>query len=207
MGIIEWMPTSVHEDIASTFIGRHEVAAEVLPPATARRIFATGSQIIRGFRGEYQGSDKEPDVLFKYKQEDGNVIYTCTVEIGMAETYQELVEDAKQWIEGQHEVQTVILIKLEEIPLYRCPTRTFQDEEIEALGLPHFSAIKSNMFRLQDPADIFGPLQLCNLTWVGRMHAFLEMWKANVTSGLAERQGDRTVSFSPFVNTFGCNSY
>jgi len=189
------MPTSVHEDIASAFIGRHEVAAELLPPATAQRIVATGSQTISGFRGEYQGSDKEPDVLFKYEQENGNVMYTCTAEIGLAETYEELVEDAKQWIEGQHEVQTVILVKLEEIPLYRCPTRTFQDKEIEALGLPHFSAMKPNIFRLQDPADIFGPLQLRNLTWVGRMHAFLEIWKPNVTSGLAERQGDRTVSF------------
>lgn len=53
MGIIEWMAASVHEDIASTFIGRHEVAAELLSPATAQQILETGAQTAGGFRGEY----------------------------------------------------------------------------------------------------------------------------------------------------------
>lgn len=87
-------------------------------------------------------------------------------------------------IEGLYGIQTVILIKLEEVPLYRCPTSTFEDEKIEAIGLPHSSAIKSNLFRHQDPAGIFGPLQLRNLTWAGKMHAFIEIWKPNVTSRL-----------------------
>lgn len=35
-------------------------------------------------------------MLFKYIQEDGSVIFICTLEIGLADTYQELVEDPKQ---------------------------------------------------------------------------------------------------------------
>ena len=85
------MATSVHEDIASIFIGRHGLATELLPPAMQKRMVATGSQIVKGFCRDYQGSSKAPDTLFKYKQEDGNVIFSSTLEICFTETYAQLV--------------------------------------------------------------------------------------------------------------------
>ena len=187
------MPTSVQQDIASAFIARHDVATEPLPPAIQRRMVATGNQTVNKFRGIYQGSEKEPDALFKYRQENGNFIFLCVVEIGFSETYEELVEDIKIWIEGTNEVQTVVLIKLEEIPSYICPTQALQEEEIDALGSIYLSDLQPNMVTLDDKADIFGPLRLCNLTWVGRMRAFLEIWKSNATNREAERQGNRRV--------------
>ena len=62
------------------------------------------------------------------------------------------------------------------------------------LDFPHSTNLKPNMVSLEDEADIFGPLQLRDLTWVGRMDAFLEIWKPNAMNKNAERQGDRKVS-------------
>lgn len=192
------MPSGIHENCASSFIARHAVAVELLPPNIARRMKATGSQRIGTFTGAYKGSKKEADVLFKYQQQNQKLQYTCAVEIGFAETYEELVEDARLWIEGRHDIKTVVLIKVEEDPLYRSPIHKLQDDEIEALDLPHFPDLDTSMVVLEDRADGFGPLQIRNLTWVGRMSAFLEIWKANATTGFAELQGDRQVSCTSY---------
>ena len=71
-----------------------------------------------------------------------------------------------------------------------------QDEEIVAMNLP--SDIDQESFSLEDETDEFGPLCLGNMVWVGRMRGFLEIWKENAVSGLAERQGDRAVSLLTF---------
>ena len=72
-------------------------------------------------------------VLFKYKGQDGDLLYTAVVEIGFTETYEELIHDVKLWIEGNQDIRTVILIKVEENPQYRSPTSRLDDDEVEAL--------------------------------------------------------------------------
>lgn len=78
-----------------------------------------GSQRVRGFAGQYQGNKKEADMLFTYEQQNRKILYTCAIEIGFSETYEELIEDVRLWIKGQHDAKTVILIKVVKDPPYR----------------------------------------------------------------------------------------
>jgi len=191
------MPSGAHEPLASTFSEKFVLARELLPPATARQVKVVGSQKIGAFGGAYQSSKKEADVLFKCTPPNGPISYTCAVEIGFAERYEDLVEDVKLWIEGGR-MRMVILIKVEEEPLYRCPTHTLQDDEIDALDLPAIPTLNTNMVFLENQTDTFGPLQICGLTWVNKMYAFLEIWKPDDITGEAKQQEDRKVSHEPF---------
>lgn len=191
------MPSGVHERLISCFIGRHEIARESLPNAIAEQMGAVGSQRVGGFTGKYQGSKKEADVLFTYQQESRKILYTCAVEIGFSETYEELVEDARLWIEGQHDVKTVILIKVVEDPPYCSSIHKLRDGEFRRFGFPHPSDLDTSMVVLEDQADRFDKLKIRGLTWVGKTYAFLEIWKANTVTGNAEQQGVRKVSCNP----------
>ena len=135
-GIIQWMPSPIHETFASPFVRCDTVATQNLRPEIAKQIDVVGNQRVGAFARPYEGSKKEPNVLFKYKGKDQKVLYTAVVEISFAESYQDLVEDAKLWIEGNANVRAVILIKVEEIPEYKSPSSKMDDDEIKNLGFP-----------------------------------------------------------------------
>lgn len=198
-GVIQWMPSPVHETFASPFIGSHALGTQDLRPEIARQIDAVGSQRVGAFGGAYEGSKKEPDVLFKYSQPNDNVLYTAVVEIGFTETYEELVEDIKLWIEGNMNMRTVILIRVEENPRYRSPTSKLEDDEVKELRFLNLRDLNPSMAVLTDPNDSFGPLQIHNLVWVGEMSVFLEVWKRDTVNGKAKQQGTRSVSCTPFL--------
>jgi len=202
--IIQWMPSGVHEIFASPFIVSYGLATQDLRHEIARQIDVVGSQRVGAFGGAYEGSKKEPDVLFKYAQQNDNVLYTAVVEIGFAETYEELIEDVKLWIGGNMDMRTVVLIKVEENPRYCSPTSKLEDDEVKDLGFPDLKDLNASMVVLTDPNDSFGPLQINNLVWVGKMSVFLEIWKRDTVSGEAKQQGTRSVSCAPFL-TFSYN--
>ena len=64
MGIIEWMPSGVHEGIVSSFTKSFYLTIPQLPTALAARMLATFGQDINGFRSRYEGSTKQADLLF-----------------------------------------------------------------------------------------------------------------------------------------------
>ena len=195
-GIIQWMPSPVHETFASPFIGSHAGATQDLRPEIARQLEVVGSQRVgAAFRGAYEGSKKEADVLFMYEHQNGDVLFTAVVEIGFTETHEELVEDVKLWIEGNRDIRTVVLIKVEESPRYCSPISKMEDDEVMDLGFPDPKDLKASMVVLKDSNDSFGPLQIKNLIWVGKMSVWLEIWKRDTVSGEARQQGTRTVSF------------
>ena len=197
--IIQWMPTPVHETFASSFIRSDVVATQDLRPEIARQIEVVGNQRVGAFAGAYEGSQKEPDVLFKYVGQDHKVLYTAVVEIGFAEKYNELIDDVKLWIEGNRDMRTVILIKVEESPRYYSPTINLEDDEVKDLGFPDARDLDTSMVILKDPNDSFGPLQINNLVWVGKMSVFLEIWKRDTVDGEAKQQGTRSVSCTSFL--------
>ncbi len=192
------MPTSVHGILASPFIGSATVATQNLRSGIARHIDVVGDQKVGAFTGAYEGSKKEPDVLFKYKGSDRKVLYTAVVEVGFAETYEELMEDVKLWLEGNRDMMTVILIKVEENPRYSSPTSKLEDDEVKDLGFPDHRDLDTSMVILKDPNDSFGPLEIGNLVWVGKMVVFLEIWKKDAVNGEAKQQGTRSVSCTSF---------
>ena len=188
------MPTSVHESLAFPFIESRVVATQNLPSEISKQLAVVGNQRVGAFTGAYDGSKKEPDVLFKYNGQDDNVLYTAVVEVGFAETYKELIDDAKLWIEGNRDIKTVILIKVEENPRYCSPTSKLEDDEIGNLDFSDRKDLRTSMAILKDPNDSFGPLQINNLVWVNRMSVFLEIWKRDKVTGEAKQQGTRSVS-------------
>lgn len=199
------MPSGAHEPLVSTFNEKIVLARELLPPAIARQMKVVGSQRVGTFGGAYQSSTKEPDVLFKYHPPNGPISYTCAIEVGFVERYEDLFEDVKLWIEGGH-MRTVILIKVDEAPLYGCPTLALQDNKIEALELPAIPDLNTSMVALENQTDRFGPLQLYGLTWVNKMYAFLEIWKPDDTTGEARQQGELKVSYNPYKYTTCTNT-
>ena len=198
-GIIKWMPSSVHEILAAPFIRSDGVATQNLRSEIARQIDVVGNQRVGAFTRAYEGSNKEPDVLFKYKGQDRKVLYTAVVEVGFAETYEELIDDVKLWIEGNTDMRTVILIKVEENPRYYSPIGKLEDGEIKDLGFPDPRNLDTSMVIPKDSNDSFGPLQINNLVWVGKMSVFLEIWKRDAVNGNAKQQGTRSVSCTSFV--------
>ncbi|KAK3171767.1 hypothetical protein OEA41_003851 [Lepraria neglecta] len=171
---------------------RDAVATQDLPSEVTRQMDVVGPQRVGAFTGAYDGSNKEPDVLFKYRGQDHKVLYTAVVEIGFAETYKELIDDVKLWIEGNRDIRTVILIKVEENPPYSSPARKLEDDEVKDLGFPDPGDLDTSMVSLEDPNDSFGPLQINNLAWVGKIGVFLEIWKRDPVSGEAKQQGTRS---------------
>lgn len=138
-------------------------------------------------------------MLFKYEGQDHKVLYTAVVEIGFTETYEELIDDAKLWIEGKRDIRTVILIKVEENPQYHSPTSKLEDDQVEDLGFPDPKNLDTSIVIPKDPNDSFGPLQINNLVWVNKMGVFLEIWKRYAVNGEAKQQGTRSVSCTSFL--------
>ena len=194
------MPSPVYETLASPFYGSNTIAIQDLRSEVAGQIDVVGNQRVgAAFAGAYDGSRKEPDVLFKYEGQDSNVLYTAVVEIGLTETYKELIDDVKLWIEGNRDIRTVILIKVEENPHYSSPTSKLEDNEVKDLGFPDYRDLRTSMVSLKDPNKSFGPLQINNLVWVGEMGVFLEIWKRDTINGEAKQQGTRSVSYISFL--------
>ena len=200
------MPSGIHQTLTSPFIASNAIATQDLRPDIVRQIQVVGSQRVGAFRGAYEGSKKEADVLFKYRQQNRHISDTAVVEVGLSETYEELIEDVKLWIEGNSDIRTAFLIKIEEDPRYRSPTSKLENDQIVALGFPHHRDLDPCMVALEDPTDSFGPLQLNGLTWVGKMSIFLEIWNRDETTGDAKQAGPRMVSYSRFVMLM-CNEY
>ena len=138
-------------------------------------------------------------MLFKYKGQDREVLCTAVVEIGFAETYEELVDDVKLWIEGNKDIGTVVLIKVTESPRYYPPIRNMKDDEVKNLEFPGPRDLDTSKVTPQDPNDSFGPLQINNSVWVNKMSVFLEIWKRNPVNGEAKQQGTRSVSHTDFL--------
>lgn len=186
------MPSSIHEILAAPFVESYYSAKQDLRSEIARQIQVAGNQRVGAFTGAYRGSKKEPDVLFKYKGQDHKVLYTAVAEIGFTETYEELIDDTKLWIEGNKDLRTVILVKVEENPRYQSPTSKMEDHEVEDLGFPGPDDLDTSMVIPKDPNDSFGPLQINNLIWVNKMGVFLEIWKKDAVNGEAKQQGTRS---------------
>lgn len=139
-------------------------------------------------------STKTPDLKIKFKDANGKRQTKLVVEVGFSESYEALVDDARLWLEGVQSVSLVILAKYSETPSYRSPVRDLSDENIQHLGFPAASELSESSFTLEGE---YGPATYKGLVWVGRIsEAFLEVWKRNLETGLAERVGDRIVSVS-----------
>ena len=185
------MPSSVHESVVSPFSRGFFKATADLPLSVQTRMNIATNQNFRGFTGRYSGSSKTPDLAVEFENADGSHEIKFILEVGFSETYEDLVEDARLWLEGKEEVSLVVLVKFTVNPGYQCPARGLDDEELERLEFP-------------DPADIrvqdftstgeYGPVTYNGLQWAGQIsEAFMELWRRDPDTGLAFRDGRRRV--------------
>src|SRR5436190_12308639 len=110
------MPSAIHESITSIFTRGFNSATEDLPAPVRRNIVAVSNQDFNDFEGQYFGSNKTADLAVLFKNDAGDQEAKFVLEVGFSETYEDLVQDAKMWLEGTHEVSVLVLVKFEETP-------------------------------------------------------------------------------------------
>lgn len=89
-------------------------------------------------------------------------------------------------------VRVVLLAKYRESDPYHNPLRNLSDEDVQRLQFAETSKIGASHFTMEGE---YGPVVYKGFTWAGRLsEAFLEIWKRNSETGLAEMSGDRMVS-------------
>jgi hypothetical protein len=185
------MPSPVHESITSIFTRGFNVAQESLPYPLRTRITAVANEEYNGFGGQYSGSNKTPDLAVNFEDANGSIEPKFVLEVGFSETYDDLVQDARMWLEGRNDVSVFVLASLEETPKYRCPVRGLNDEDSEQLGFPGATELKTFDFSLEGE---YGPATYKGFIWVGQISAaFMEIWKKDPMTGLATRNGSRIV--------------
>ncbi|KAI9770442.1 MAG: hypothetical protein M1840_003328 [Geoglossum simile] len=185
--IIQFMPSLVHESITSTFSDGFAIVKSTLPASIRTRIHTVTNQEYCGFGGQYRGSNKTPDLAIEFENAKGDPEPKFVLEIGFSETYEDLVQDAKMWLEGRRDTCVLVLANIQETPKYRCPVRHFDDEDFKQLGFPEFTELRASDFNLEDE---YGPATYKGLVWVGKISAAsIEIWKRDAVTGLATRNG------------------
>ncbi|MCJ1267495.1 hypothetical protein MMC22_007380 [Lobaria immixta] len=88
----------------------------------------------------------------------------------------------------------VLIAKYQESPKYTNPPQKWKKEHVERLRSDDTSAVAPSHFTMQE-AD--GPVVYGGFMWAGGIaEAFIEVWKRNAGTGLAEKFGDRIDLFS-----------
>jgi hypothetical protein len=147
------MPTPIHETIQFGFM-KAIAKAEADLPLPAQCFCVTGQEM-NGFGGQYLGTVKTADLAVQITDADDEMETKMVVEIGFSEEYEDLIKDAKLWLEGMNSVSLCVLVSFEEEPRYRCPVDYNMDEEkFKRLGFPDPRDLKPKHFHLEGP---FGP--------------------------------------------------
>ena len=180
------MPTPLHESIGGLLNKKLSAFVENLPEDTGDRISMVTGEDYNSFGGGWFGSGKRPDLGIQIKTLDGNVELKWILETGFSETYNELLDDVRLWLEGLSEVAMVVIVKFGESPKYRCPGSF--DQELEDQGLSEGLAVKPKDIILRGD---YGPATYNNLVWVGNItEIFMENWIRG-PNGKAKKQGSR----------------
>jgi hypothetical protein len=90
-----------------------------------------------------------------------NTAGRCSSRI-LLEASPSLIKDAKHGLDGNRNASVVMVVKLEESPIYRNPIQDMDDEE-----LPEVTGIGPDDFSQLRPA---GPVTYRGLTWIGTIN-------------------------------------
>ncbi|KAI1762647.1 hypothetical protein GGR53DRAFT_468090 [Hypoxylon sp. FL1150] len=145
------------------------------------------------FKGRGSSSGMQPALAIEVYDGNGVKKTRWVLETGFWEPYENLVRDARVWLEGGSDVGMVMLVKFTETPKYRFPINindVIDDvNKLEDLGIPldRRQIAYEDVF-LEEP---FGPARYRGFTWVGQItEAFMEIWIRN-GNNKAIQYGDR----------------
>lgn len=167
----------------STVSAGFTIARNSLPDDLRLKIDIVHNQHYKDFQGLYDGSEKTPDTAVEITNADGAEVVKFVLEVGFAESYEMLLEDVKQWIEGREASCLVMIVNIEESPGYKCPTRGLSDVEFSQLGFPPRHEINTQTFTLNGP---YGPACYKGFQWVGQVTGFVEMYKRDPVTKMAK---------------------
>jgi hypothetical protein len=185
------MSSPVHESIQLCFVSAIARAEASLPLSVCS--YLVSNEEISGFGGRYSGSNKTPNLAVQIRDADKKLRTKLILEIGLSEKYEDLIQDARLWLEGKSEVSMCVLVNFVEEPRYRCPVQNIDKEEFDRLAFPDQSELTPEDIHLE---DTFGPATYKGFVWVGRFpDAFLEWWTRDQETGMAMKYGDRVVSY------------
>lgn len=151
------------------------------------------------------GVKKQADVSFFYGE---GAFPTLVCEVGFTESYIDLLEDARQWLEKSGgKVRLVMIIKLEEekkstIKSSAIDPISEEDNTRQALSEDDDSerdneATGDTGEFGSDPASYEDLRVSCKTDdWVGPINGFLEIWRYDEVSGKMKQDGSRIVCFS-----------
>lgn len=159
----------------------------LLPSGNARRRTPYGSRKPIGIK-------KQADVSFVY----GEAAFPSWVwEVGFTESYIDLLEDARQWLEKSGgRVRLVTIVKLEEGKLTAKSAGGAMWEEDPPVEEEEEEEEESDQFG-SDPASYDDLRTTCKADdWVGPITGFLEMWRYDKASGKMKQDGERIACHS-----------
>jgi len=192
---IERMPSPIHEKVVTTVADGFSSVRKGLPTNLRRKIHIVTNQAFTEFDGKYDGTEKTPDTAVQITNSEGIVNVKFVLEVGLLESYDMLVQDAHIWLEGNHNVTHVMIVKMEENPPYQGPVRHFTDDQFEKLEFPERKNINVKTFALD---GVYGPASYMGFCWVGQISGFLEIWERDEVSNVAKiTPAGRIVSYYP----------
>jgi hypothetical protein len=182
------MPFPLHQSILSEMIMQIVDSLHGLPANLRRRIRVVPSERFWSFGGQWDGSQKEPDLSIWIRNTDNERELKWVLEVGFAESYEQLKNDVRLWLEGSSQVSMVTIAWFCEEPKYRCPVPKEIDPR-EVLGISKDCRdIRSRDVVVQ---GAYGPAFFKELQWVGEITGiYMESWVRDA-KGKPRRRGLR----------------
>lgn len=126
---------------------------------------SSGKEFI-GFTGKYEGSVKVPDLALELKDSRGFFEPLVVLEVGMTETYEELLGDIHLWMSCES-IEMIIILNVKETKRYRFPENAREK-------IPTQASISKDDFHL---VDAWGPVVYKGFTFVDSIgEVSLEVW-------------------------------
>jgi hypothetical protein len=193
------MPSPVHESVQTTFQPPFQNIQTLTrtPHSPSGRIRTQFNRTFVHFRGRFAGSKKIPDFAVEWREADSAYTPRFVVEVGFSESLEELVRDARVWLEGTaddsggpSEVRMVVLVKFTESPKFAF--------SVMQSG-PHIddsdaTAARAKIYDRNFNPALFGPIKVDQSIWFGTLSCIAEVWTYDESSQSAQR------SLGPFVS-------
>ncbi|CUS06962.1 unnamed protein product [Tuber aestivum] len=122
--------------------------------------------------------------MVELKNAAGTLEVKFILEVSYAEMYKDLVWDARMWLEETDIVSAVMLVKMNEDPVYQNPTSRLTNNEFDNLEFPPSEEVSQEHFSLD---EVHGHTCYKGLHWVGKITSSTEIWKRHPTSQWAIR--------------------
>ncbi|EEP79568.1 predicted protein [Uncinocarpus reesii 1704] len=158
---VEWMALPLHELVVEIFSsGLYDATRHIKSKCSIR----TNEQFQQHKDNNYVTTLKAPDLALLSGKK------VLILEVGFSQTYEQLVDTAKFWLEGSLDVTRVVIVKITE-PKYSCPLKNAGISMLQSLGFPTDDWDIESQFCLESG---FGPVTLGTTKWVGEINMFLE---------------------------------